>query len=52
MGDYALSEVLRTIIVPEQEHAIDLSAALGIEVPPWPSSTSMGGGNGPLSAEG
>lgn len=33
MGEYALSETLRAIIVQEQEHAIDLSAALGIEVP-------------------
>ena len=33
MGEYALSEVLRGIIVQEQEHAIDLSSALGIEVP-------------------
>jgi bacterioferritin len=34
MGEYALSEVLRGIIMQEQEHEIDLSAALGIEVPP------------------
>lgn len=34
MGEFALSEVLRGIIVQEQEHAIDLSSALGIEVPP------------------
>jgi bacterioferritin len=33
MGEFALSEILRGIIVQEQEHAIDLSAALGIEVP-------------------
>jgi len=33
MGEYALSETLRAIIVQEQEHAIDLSAALGIDVP-------------------
>ena len=33
MGEFALSETLRAIIVQEQEHAIDLSAALGIEVP-------------------
>ena len=33
MGEYALSETLRSIIVQEQEHEIDLSAALGIEVP-------------------
>src|SRR5580693_9744840 len=33
MGEFALSEILRGIIVQEQEHDIDLSAALGIEVP-------------------
>lgn len=33
MGEFALSEVLRTIIVQEQEHEIDLSTALGIDVP-------------------
>jgi bacterioferritin len=34
MGEFALSETLRTIIVQEQEHEIDLSTALGINVPP------------------
>jgi bacterioferritin len=34
MGEFALSEILRAIIVEEQEHEIDLSAALGINVPP------------------
>ena len=33
MGEFALSETLREIIVQEQEHEIDLSAALGIDVP-------------------
>ena len=33
MGEFALSESLRAIIVQEQEHRIDLSDALGIEVP-------------------
>ncbi|HEY3914416.1 MAG TPA: ferritin-like domain-containing protein, partial [Verrucomicrobiae bacterium] len=33
MGEYALSETLREIIVQEQEHEIDLADALGIEVP-------------------
>lgn len=33
MGEFALSETLRSIIVQEQEHAIDLAGALGIEVP-------------------
>ncbi len=33
MGEFALSETLRAIIVQEQEHEIDLCAALGIDVP-------------------
>ena len=33
MGEFAFSETLRAIIVQEQEHEIDLSAALGINVP-------------------
>ena len=33
MGEFALSEVLRSIIVQEQEHMMDLADALGIEVP-------------------
>lgn len=34
LGEFALSEVLRGIIAQEQEHEIDLSTALNIEVPP------------------
>ena len=34
MGEYALSEILRGIIVQEQDHEMDLCAALGIDVPP------------------
>lgn len=33
MGEFALSETLRRIIVQEQEHEIDLCDALGIDVP-------------------
>lgn len=33
MGEFALSETLRTIIVQEQEHEIDLATALNIDVP-------------------
>lgn len=33
MGEFALSETLREIIVQEQEHEIDLADALGINVP-------------------
>ncbi|MEO7297462.1 MAG: ferritin-like domain-containing protein [Verrucomicrobiota bacterium] len=36
MGEYALSEVLREIIVQEQEHEMDLASALGIDVPKKP----------------
>ena len=34
MGEFALSETLRAIIVQEQEHEIDLAAALGVAVLP------------------
>jgi len=33
LGEYGLSETLRGIIVQEQDHEIDLSTALGINVP-------------------
>jgi bacterioferritin len=33
LGEFALSETLRAIIVQEQEHEIDLAAALDIDVP-------------------
>jgi bacterioferritin len=33
LGEFALSETLRRIIVQEQEHEIDLADALGIDVP-------------------
>lgn len=33
LGEFAMSEVLRSIIVQEQEHMIDLADALGIDVP-------------------
>ncbi len=42
MGEFALSETLRGIIVQEQEHEIDLSAALNIEVPPAIKPTRQG----------
>ena len=37
LGEYALSEVLREIVVEEQDHAIDLAEALGIDVPEVPA---------------
>jgi bacterioferritin len=33
LGEYALAEEIRTILVNEQEHQIDLATALGVEVP-------------------
>lgn len=33
LGEFALSETLRVIITQEQEHEIDLCAALGVHVP-------------------
>jgi bacterioferritin len=33
MGEFALSEILRKIIVQEQDHLMDLADALGIDVP-------------------
>jgi bacterioferritin len=36
LGEFAMCEVLRDITKQEQEHAIDLATALGIEVPPIP----------------
>jgi bacterioferritin len=33
MGEYGLSEVLREIVVQEQEHLTDLAGALGIDNP-------------------
>jgi len=33
LGEYAMAELIRGILVNEQEHQIDLATALGIEVP-------------------
>src|SRR5262245_62030416 len=38
LGEYAVAERLREILVQEQEHQIDLATALGIEVPRGESS--------------
>ena len=45
MGEFALSETLRAIIVQEQEHEIDLAAALGIDVPLAKEPASRNGRN-------
>ncbi len=36
LGEYPLGEMLRQILAEEQEHAIDLATALGIDVPKIP----------------
>ena len=33
LGEYALAEQIRAILVQEQEHQIDLATALGVNVP-------------------
>lgn len=33
LGEYAMAELIREILVQEQEHQIDLATALGIDVP-------------------
>ena len=33
LGEYAMSEQIRQILVDEQDHQIDLATALGVEVP-------------------
>lgn len=40
LSEFAMCEVLREIIAQEQEHAIDLATALGIDVPPIPTLKS------------
>jgi bacterioferritin len=48
MGEFALSETLRAIIVQEQEHEIDLSAALDISVPLAKTPAGKNNGRGEL----
>ena len=48
MGEFALSETLRAIIVQEQEHEIDLSAALDIDVPPAREPAHKNNGRSPV----
>ncbi|HEX4145776.1 MAG TPA: ferritin-like domain-containing protein [Pirellulales bacterium] len=36
LGEFAMSEILRRIVTEEQDHAIDLATALGIDVPAIP----------------
>lgn len=37
LGEYAIAEHLRKLLVNEQDHAIDLATALGIDVPEVPT---------------
>ncbi|MEO8376042.1 MAG: ferritin-like domain-containing protein [Candidatus Sumerlaeota bacterium] len=37
LGEFSLCEILREISIQEQEHAIDLATALGIDVPEIPN---------------
>lgn len=37
LNEFALSEILRRIVTEEQDHAIDLATALGIDVPAIPA---------------
>ena len=48
MGEFALSETLRAIIVQEQEHEIDLSSALDIDVPPAREPARKNNGRSPV----
>jgi bacterioferritin len=51
MGEFALSETLRAIIVQEQEHEIDLSAALDISVPLAKAPAGKNNGRGQLKKQ-
>jgi bacterioferritin len=33
LGEFAMAELIRQILVDEQDHQIDLATALGVEVP-------------------
>jgi bacterioferritin len=50
MGEFALSETLRAIITQEQEHEIDLAAALGIAVP-LPKERAPSSGVNPVKGD-
>jgi bacterioferritin len=38
LGEYAMAEHIREILMQEQEHQIDLATALGIDVPDMSST--------------
>jgi len=38
LGEFAIAEHIRKVLVNEQDHAIDLATALGIDVPEVPSA--------------
>jgi bacterioferritin len=41
LGEYALAEQIRQILVNEQDHQIDLATALGVQVPDIAASTAQ-----------
>ena len=49
LGEFAMGEVIREILIQEQDHAIDLATALGIDVPQAPKCES--GVSGRMQAE-
>jgi bacterioferritin len=42
LGEFAMAEHIRDILVQEQEHQIDLASALGVEVPDMSKSAKRG----------
>jgi bacterioferritin len=52
LGEYAMAEAIRQILVQEQEHQIDLATALGIEVPRTGNETGTGSELEPKAKQG
>jgi bacterioferritin len=42
LGEFAMAEQIRQILVQEQDHQIDLATALGVEVPDVGSKAKRG----------
>ena len=42
LGEYAMAELIRQILVDEQDHQIDLATALGEDVPDLTGARSKG----------
>jgi bacterioferritin len=45
LGEYAMAEQIRQILVAEQDHQIDLATALGVDVPNLNDSKKGSGSN-------